>query len=141
MTQNKNITANFVRTKYLLNIGTIGEGDVTQEVISTAKTSDEYNSGTLVRLSAAPSENWLFYAWNDGSTGFIDAATGLEEAEELNFTNPREISIDRSLNVTATFERIIEEEDNPTNGLVDGKLKNLNQLIRLVKLQQTKLLW
>ena len=123
MTQNKNITANFVRTKYLLNIGTIGEGDVTQEVISTAKTSDEYNSGTLVRLSAAPSENWLFYAWNDGSTGFIDAATGLEEAEELNFTNPREISIDRSLNVTATFERIIEEEDNPTNGVGRWKIK------------------
>ena len=123
MTQNKNITANFIRTKYLLNIGTIGEGDVTQEVISTAKTSDEYNSGTLVRLSAAPSENWLFYAWNDGSTGFIDAATGLEEAEELNFTNPREISIDRSLNVTATFERIIEEEDNPTNGVGRWKIK------------------
>ncbi len=123
MTQNKNITANFIRAKYLLNIGKIGEGDVTQEIISTAKTSDEYNSGTLVRLSAAPSENWLFYAWNDGSTGFIDAATGLAEAEELNFTNPRDISIDRSLNVTATFERIIEEEDFPTNAVGKWKIK------------------
>ncbi len=123
MTQNKNITANFIRTKYLLNIGTIGEGDVTQEVISTAKTSDEYNSGTLVRLSATPSENWLFYAWNDGSTGFIDAATGLEEAEELNYTNPRDITIDRSINVTATFERIIEEEDFPTGAVGKWKIK------------------
>ena len=123
MTQNKNITANFIRTKYLLNIGTEGEGGVTQEVISTAKTSDEYNSGTLVRLTATPSENWLFYAWNDGSTGFIDAATGLAEAEELNYTNPRDITIDRSLNVTATFERIIEEEDFPTGAVGKWKIK------------------
>ncbi|MDB4016233.1 BspA family leucine-rich repeat surface protein [Flavobacteriaceae bacterium] len=123
MTQNKNITANFIRTKYILNIGKEGEGDVTKDIISTAKTSDEYNSGTLVRLTAIPSENWLFYAWNDGSTGFIDAATGLAEAEELNYTNPRDINIDRSLNVTATFERIIEEEDFPTGAVGKWKIK------------------
>ena len=138
MTQNKNITANFIRTKYLLNIGKIGEGDVTQDIISTAKTSDEYNSGTLVRLSAAPSENWLFYAWNDGSTGFIDAATGLAEAEELNFTNPRDISIDRSLNVTATFEQIITEEDNPTNSVGKWKIKKPTSANKTAKAKANK---
>ena len=138
MTQNKNITANFIRAKYLLNIGKEGEGDVTQEIISTAKTSDEYNSGTLVRLSAAPSENWLFYAWNDGSTGFIDAATGLAEAEELNFTNPRDISIDRSLNVTATFEQIITEEDNPTNSVGKWKIKKPTSANKTAKAKANK---
>ena len=48
MTGNKSITATFSRIQYTLNVGVVGQGSVSQEVISAAKTSEEYNSGTVV---------------------------------------------------------------------------------------------
>ena len=91
MTQNKNITANFIRTKYLLNIGTEGEGGVTQEVISTAKTSDEYNSGTLVRLTATPDFGHRFTGW----------------AGDLTSTdNPVEVNVNSAKTILAVFDLI-----------------------------------
>ena len=60
---NQNITANFEKKKYPLTISIQGEGTVTEEIISTGKTT-EYDSGTTVRLTAEPSQGWEFVGWS-----------------------------------------------------------------------------
>src|SRR6056300_1561570 len=57
---NQTLTANFTKRKYALSITIEGEGTVTEEVISGGK---DYDSGTVVRLTAVPSENWEFSGW------------------------------------------------------------------------------
>ena len=41
---NTNITANFERIKYVLNVGVVGSGQVSQTVISSSKKGEEYLS-------------------------------------------------------------------------------------------------
>ena len=89
---NTSITAQFSRIKYLLGVDVIGEGSVSQEVISTGKTPTEYNSGAVVRLEGIPSDGWLFHTWTGASTD-----TG----------NIIDITIDGTKTVTASFEEII----------------------------------
>jgi len=64
MTGDKTITATFSRARYTLNVGVVGQGSVTKEVINPAKTSEEYNSGTVVRLNATPDTGWIFKNWS-----------------------------------------------------------------------------
>jgi len=94
MNSNKTITANFIRTKYNLTIGKIGEGSITQEVISSDKTSEEYNSGDVVRLIATPSSGSIFNSWSGSST---------------ETTNQIDVTIDGTKSVTATFEETISQ--------------------------------
>jgi len=49
MTGNKTITATFSSIQYTLDVGEVGQGSVSQEIISAAKTEEEYNSGDVVR--------------------------------------------------------------------------------------------
>lgn len=59
---NQTLTANFTKRKYALSITIEGEGTVTEEVISSGK---DYDSGTVVRLTAVPSGEWnIFDSWN-----------------------------------------------------------------------------
>lgn len=59
---NQTLTANFTKRKYALSITIEGEGTVTEEVISGGK---DYDSGTVVRLTAVPSGEWnIFDSWN-----------------------------------------------------------------------------
>ena len=62
MDSDKTVTANFVKKKYALNIEVEGEGTVTEKVIK-AGVSTDYNSGTIVELTAMPSSEWLFVEW------------------------------------------------------------------------------
>lgn len=64
--QNLSLTANFVKRKYPLTINIQGEGTVREEIVSSARSSDptEYNSGTTLRLTAVPSEGWVFSDWS-----------------------------------------------------------------------------
>ena len=94
MNSNKTITANFIRTQYTLSVGKIGEGTITQEVISSDKTSEEYNSGDVVRLIATPSGGSIFNSWSGSST---------------ETTNQIDITIDGTKSVTATFEETISQ--------------------------------
>ena len=89
---NTSITAQFSRIKYLLGVDIIGEGSVSQEVISTGKTPTEYNSGAVVRLESIPSDGWLFHTWSGAST---------------DTTNIIDITVDGTKTVTASFEEII----------------------------------
>ena len=89
---NTSITAQFSRIKYLLEVDIIGEGSVSQEVISAGKPPTEYNSGAVVRLESIPSDGWLFHTWSGASTD-----TG----------NIIDVTIDGTKTVTASFEEII----------------------------------
>ncbi len=115
MDDDKSVTANFIRSQYLLDLSVEGNGDITQEVVSTAKTSEEYDSGTTVRLTAVANEDWVFYGWD----GFSVAAQ--TEESVLLANNPIEVVMDQSYTVTASFVEIIDEEDYPT--AVVGKWK------------------
>ena len=90
MNRNKNIVAEFVKRKYSLTINTQGEGTVSEQLISSGKSTD-YSSGSVVKLTANPSAGYYFSGW-------IGAITG--------DTNPVEVNIDRPKTITAKFEKL-----------------------------------
>ena len=89
MDKNKDVTAHFVKKKYPLTIKIEGEGEVKQEVIKQGMASD-YNSGTIVKLTAEPDDEWLFVRWRGDLTGN---------------ENPTQITIDGPKTVVAEFEK------------------------------------
>ena len=88
-----NLTANFEKRKYALTINILGEGIVTEEIIETGKSTD-YESGTKVKLTAVPSEGWVFRSWGE-----------LVEIQELSY----ELIIDEPKEVNVIFEEFVEE--------------------------------
>ena len=87
MDSDKAVVANFVKKKYALTINVEGEGSVTEKVIKAGAATD-YNSGTVVELTAVPEGEWLFVEWTGDLTGS---------------ENPKEITIDKAKTVTAVF--------------------------------------
>ena len=87
MDKNKEVTANFIKKKYPLTIKIEGEGEVKQEVIKQGAVTD-YNSGTIVKLTAEPEEEWEFVRWRGDITGN---------------ENPTQITIDEPKTVVAEF--------------------------------------
>jgi len=86
---NQTITANFEKRKYPLTLSITGSGTVSEEIISSGKTTTEYNSGSVIRLTANPSDEWVFIGWS-GSVSSTD--------------NPLEITVNESKSITATFQ-------------------------------------
>ncbi len=122
VTANASIVANFTRSSYSFNLQTSGQGSVAEELVSSAKSKTDYESGSTVRLTATPEAGWLFYRWEGLARGFIDAATGQEEVS-VDFDNPIEVEVNSSINATGTFEQIITEDDNPTSGVGKWKIR------------------
>ena len=87
MDSDKAVVANFIKKKYALTINVKGEGSVTEKVIKAGVATD-YNSGTVVELTAVPDGEWLFVEWTGDLTGS---------------ENPKEITIDKAKTVTAVF--------------------------------------
>ena len=89
---------------------------MTQQLINSGRgTTEEYESGNTIRLSATPESDFLFYNW-----GYLRNNTN-----ENNYENPLEVKMDRSKTVTATFEQklpIINPDNTDKNNTV-GKWK------------------
>ena len=79
MDSDKTVVANFVKKKYALTVNKQGEGTVTEKIIKAGAATD-YNSGTVVELTATPSSGWKFKEWSGDLTGT---------------ENPKEITIDK----------------------------------------------
>ena len=86
------LTAVFVKKQYPLTIEIEGEGTVKEEVIKQGLATD-YNSGTIVELTAEPTGDWKFVEW----TGDI---TSTENAVQ--------ITIDNAKTVKARFHKPID---------------------------------
>ena len=87
MDANKSLTANFIKKQYPLTITTQGEGTVSENVIKAGVATD-YNSGSIIELTANPSAEWVFSEWKGDLTGT---------------ENPKQITIDKPKTVTAVF--------------------------------------
>jgi len=88
MTGNKSVVANFIKKQYPLTIEIEGEGTITEKVIKQGLATD-YNSGTIVELTAVPKDGWEFLEW----TGDI-----------ISTENPSQITIDKTKTVKAVFK-------------------------------------
>ncbi|NDB80239.1 VCBS repeat-containing protein, partial [archaeon] len=85
----KTVTAVFVKKQYPLTIEIEGEGTVTEEVIKQGLATD-YNSGTIVELTAVPTGDWEFVEWSGDITST---------------ENPTQITIDGPKTVKVKFMR------------------------------------
>lgn len=114
VTSNQTITANFTRSIYTLIIGSVGSGEVTQQVINSAR-GEDYESGKTIRLTATPENGFLFYDWEQLQNNL----------SENSYENPLDIVMDQSKTVTATFEQklpIVNPDNTDKNNTV-GKWK------------------
>ncbi|MDB4291228.1 hypothetical protein N9922_03335 [Cyclobacteriaceae bacterium] len=98
MDSDKSYTANFVKKQYPLTIIIEGEGAVSEEIVTNGRIED-YDEGTVVQLTATPSEGWKFDQWVE-----LDVNT-----------NPLEVSITDSVTLTARFKalNLTEVTNNP----------------------------
>ena len=87
MDSDKSVTANFIKKKYTLTTSVEGEGTITEKIIKAGVAKD-YNSGTIIELTASPSAEWEFKEWTGDLTGT---------------DNPKQITIDKAKTVTALF--------------------------------------
>jgi len=121
MNSDKSVTANFVKKKYALTTIVEGEGTVSEKIIKAGAATD-YNSGTIVELTATPSVGWGFKEWQGDLTGT---------------DNPKEITINKATNITAVFKIKNLKTDivnGPTfflpevNSFIDENNLNLSQV-------------
>ena len=88
MNQNITLSANFIKRKYPLTINIQGEGTVREEIVSSGKsTPTEYNSGTVLMLTAVADEGWRFNEWSG-------AVSGTEESIQITLNQPKNITVD-----------------------------------------------
>ena len=86
MDADKSYSANFAKKQYPLTIIVEGEGTISEEIVTNGRVED-YDVGTLVQLTATPSDGWKFDKWVE-----LDV-----------HTNPLEVSITDSVTLTARF--------------------------------------
>jgi uncharacterized repeat protein (TIGR02543 family) len=102
MTGNKSVVANFIKKQYPLIIEIEGEGTVTETVIKQGLATD-YNSGTIVELTAVSEGEWTqFESW----TGDV---TSNENTIQLTIDKPTSVKVtfvEKNLIVNKTVTRV-----------------------------------
>ena len=110
--ESKTVTATFEKKKYPLTVNIEGEGEVLEEIVNAGRTTD-YDSGTTVKLTAQPEDEWLFTGWS-GDIGEVEPAE-----------NPIQLSIIESKTVTATFEK----KKYPLTVNIEGEGEVLEEIV------------
>ena len=87
VTSDMNVRANFTLRSYPLSLSCEGEGKIAEKILST---KSEYTSGTVVELTAQPSQHWQFSHWEGDLSGT---------------ENPIQITISTSKSVKAVFTK------------------------------------
>jgi NOL1/NOP2/fmu family ribosome biogenesis protein len=101
MDSDKSVTAVFTKKRYSLDVSIEGKGTVDQKILKSGRATD-YNSGTLLELSAIPDSGWFFVKWKGDLSGV---------------ENPVQITIDKSKNISAVFE----QKQYPLNIEIEGE--------------------
>ena len=87
---NLNLVAEFEIKKFEFNLSVVGQGQITKEIVSTAsKKSTEVESGSRIRLTGVPENDYAFFKW----TGDLEGST-----------NPIEIDVVNSMDITGNFD-------------------------------------
>ena len=105
--------ANFTKVKYSLTLSKEGEGTISEYLISSGKA--DYNSGSVVRLIATPSEGYYFKGWSGDLTST---------------SNPVELDIKSAKSITALFDLI---EVSLQIEIAEGEGQVLKEVISLEK--------
>ena len=101
MNSDKSVVALFVKKRYSLEISVEGEGEVTEKIIKAGSSTD-YNSGTIVELSANPVSEWVFVEWKGDLSGS---------------ENPTQITINKPKKIIAVFQK----RQYPLNIEIEGE--------------------
>ena len=112
----KTVTAVFIKKKYPLTVEVEGQGSVAEKVIKAGLATD-YNSGTIVELTATAETGWEFKEW-------IGDLTGND--------NPSQITIDESKKVRAVFKLIEYKLTVDIDGLGDVEVLRLQDRDSLI---------
>jgi surface protein len=112
----KTVTAVFIKKKYPLTVEVEGQGSVAEKVIKAGLATD-YNSGTIVELTATAETGWEFKEWTGDITGT---------------DNPSQITIDESKKVRAVFKLIEYKLTVDIDGLGDVEVLRLQDRDSLI---------
>lgn len=86
VSSNNTLAANFEKRKYPLTINIEGEGEVLEEIVNAGRTTD-YDSGTIVKLTAIPTGEWyLLDSWGEN----IDLSAN---SIQLNINEPLTLNV------------------------------------------------
>ena len=125
---NQTVTANFEKRKYPLTVSITGSGTVSEEIISAGKTTTEYNSGSIIQLTAVPTYGWEFSGWS-GSVSGVD--------------NPIELSVNEEKTITALFKASLFESTSERYSTINETTRYFsltNTFKRYISLQEAEYL-
>jgi hypothetical protein len=91
MDADKIVNAVFEKRQYPLNLTIVGSGAVAEEIIKIASASNNYISGTTVRLTPQPATGYQFKKWS---------------GDDTSSKSPLDIVVIKPYNLTCTFEKI-----------------------------------
>ena len=120
---NQQISAVFEKKKYQLTVNINGEGSVEQSLIDAGKSTD-YDSGSIIELTASPDSDHAFFYWNNQNV--------------VDTINPIQITIDgnKSIDVNFNFQNardlVGEWEFDLQN---EGTAKSNNKILMSIDLQ------
>ncbi len=121
MDADKTVTAVFEKRQYPLSLTIVGSGTVTEEVIKIASASNNYISGTTVRLTPLPANGYQFKKWS---------------GDDTSSKSPLDIIVNKSFNLTCTFEKIPIVTPNNERSVRNLLLRKA--LIAKLKLSESK---